>query len=367
MTKAKLIVADSVRNSDLLWATQFHAGDNFIFLEHEGIRSIVVSDLEYERAKTEARVQNVFRDADLHIEKKACGRILGLLKKMGVTECAISPNMPAATYCELKEAGIDMEFIEPMFPERKIKTAEEIEDIRYAQMVCEKGFAAILKTLGEAKITRGQIYFLGTLLTSEILRKIFEMECLKYECVCESTIVACGDEAVKPHSVGKGAVLPNSLIICDLYPRSKKKWYWSDMSRTIVKGKASSEAKKIYGAVYEAQMRGLEMVHPGIEASDIHSWICNFFKEKNYATGIANGIMQGFIHGTGHGVGLDIHELPWIGNAQNQILEEGNVITIEPGLYYQGIGGVRIEDTVLVTKDGHENLATIRKDLIEIL
>ena len=155
---------------------------------------------------------------------------------------------------------------------------------------------------------------------------------------------------------------PNESIVIDIFPRSKKQRYFADMSRTVLKGEASPEIQKMYDAVLEAQMEAIELVKPGTLCSDIHNRVCDVLESRGFKT-IRDGSKVGFIHSTGHGVGLDIHEIPYVG-AQDTPLEKGNVITIEPGLYYPDQGGIRIEDMLLVTENGCENLTSLEKRFV---
>jgi Xaa-Pro aminopeptidase len=148
-------------------------------------------------------------------------------------------------------------------------------------------------------------------------------------------------------------------IIIDIFPRNKRDRYYADMSRTVIKGEATERLADMYDAVLLAQETAIAMVKPGVRCSDIHSRVCEIFEEKGYAT-YKSGSSVGFIHSTGHGVGLEIHEAPPVGE-RDVVLEEGNVITIEPGLYYPDVGGIRLEDLILVTADGHENLTEMEK------
>lgn len=178
-----------------------------------------------------------------------------------------------------------------------------------------------------------------------------------------SIIVSCGEDTVDPHEAGKGPLVAGKSIIIDVVPKSSSNRYYSDMTRTIVKGKASPQIKKIYNAVLEAQMVALNEIKSGIRADLIHKKVQNHFDSTGFKTGIRNGKMEGFFHSTGHGVGLDVHELPRINSNYQKKLETGNVVTVEPGLYYPGIGGVRIEDLVVVTEHGCKNLTNFPKYL----
>ena len=137
------------------------------------------------------------------------------------------------------------------------------------------------------------------------------------------------------------------------------------MTRTVVKGRASDEFKRLYQTVLSAQKMAIKMIKPGIDTFDIHQAVENYFESKGYITDKINKPKKGFFHGTGHGVGLDIHEYPMITSESGEgkyILEQGNVITIEPGLYYLEIGGARIEDLLVVTENGYKNLTKSPKE-----
>ena len=136
--------------------------------------------------------------------------------------------------------------------------------------------------------------------------------------------------------------------------------YFADMSRTVIRGTPSPELKKLYQTVLDAQEEAITKIRDGADGMKIHRGICDRFEKAGYKTGLVNGRMQGYFHGTGHGVGLDIHEAPRISRTGSLLLE-GHVVTVEPGLYYPGLGAVRIEDMVLVTADGCRNLTNYPK------
>ncbi|MCK5268215.1 MAG: aminopeptidase P family protein, partial [Spirochaetes bacterium] len=205
------------------------------------------------------------------------------------------------------------------------------------------------------------------ILTSEEIRRFINSELLKRDCMpVKDTITSSSDQACDVHFFGSGPLKANSAIIIDIFPRSLKTKYWSDMTRTVVKGKASPELKKLYNTVLAGQKKALAIVKAGVSGAEIDKIIRDFFIKEGYQTKEIKGKMQGFVHGTGHGVGLDIHEEPRIHQENRILLKAGNVITIEPGLYYLGLGGVRIEDTVAVTEEGCLNLAKFPKQLLEL-
>ncbi|MBR7105387.1 MAG: aminopeptidase P family protein, partial [Opitutales bacterium] len=170
------------------------------------------------------------------------------------------------------------------------------------------------------------------------------------------TIVAGGNQACNPHEVGHGAILPNSLIVADIFPRLRSTGYFGDMTRTFLKGEPTSAQSSLVETVIKAQKLALSKVKDGVDGSVIHNAVDDFFAKNGYFTEFKKGAWGGFFHSTGHGVGLDIHEKVSI-SPRKCILKTGNVITVEPGLYYRGIGGCRIEDTVAVEKNGMRKLS----------
>ena len=169
------------------------------------------------------------------------------------------------------------------------------------------------------------------------------------------TIIASGDQCCDPHNEGSGPVKAHSSIIFDIFPRSQKTGYFGDLSRTVVRGRASERLKAAYATVQAGQQIAYRNIKNGVSGRDIHQKILDLFAARGFPTGRIDGRMQGFFHGTGHGLGLDIHEPPRISPAE-ATLRTGHVVTVEPGLYYLGMGGVRLEDVVVVTGKGNRNL-----------
>jgi Xaa-Pro aminopeptidase len=169
------------------------------------------------------------------------------------------------------------------------------------------------------------------------------------------TIIAGGDQCCDPHNEGYGALRAHTSVIFDIFPRSQRTGYFGDLSRTVVRGRASERLKEAYETVRQGQDLGFRSIRDGVDGREVHQKILDLFTRKGFRTGKIDGRMQGFFHGTGHGLGLDIHEAPRIGAVQS-VLKAGHVVTVEPGLYYLGMGGVRLEDVVVVTPSGNRNL-----------
>ena len=250
------------------------------------------------------------------------------------------------------------------FPDREIKTRDEIRAIRKAQEASEAGMQVAIEMIRRARIaSSGQLILEREKLTSErVQQRIAEVN-LRYGCVAAHTIVSCGQQTCDPHEEGHGPLRAHQPIILDIFPRSQQTGYWGDITRTVVKGRVSERLALMHQTVLEGQSMALKEIREGANGRVIHQSIVDLFKSRGFVTGQRRGRMEGFFHGTGHGVGLEIHELPRISPRAEVPLRAGHVVTVEPGLYYPGIGGIRIEDLVLVTKKAHQNLTVFPKYL----
>jgi Xaa-Pro aminopeptidase len=254
---------------------------------------------------------------------------------------------------------------EPFFEERVVKSEEEIEQITATQRATEEAVDAAMEAIRAARVGGdGFLRLDGELLTSEALKKIINVKLMESDCIAQHTIVAAGVHGVDPHHQGAGPIRANESIVMDVFPRSGRTRYFADMTRTVVKGKASPKLKAMYRSVLNAQERGIELIRDGADGKAIHSEVNQVLEKDGFTTGMVGGRMQGFFHGTGHGLGLDIHEPPRI-SKMGAVLKSGYVVTVEPGLYYLDAGAVRIEDLVVVTSTGCRNLTKFPKGLPE--
>ncbi len=365
---SKLIIADSEHDSNMFYAAGILIPDDFVYLEKNGKKTIYVSDLEFNRAKKEARVDNVinFSRYGKGINRNTFSGILNIILKENKIKKVLVPENFKMKYAEiLTKNKIKIEVKQGIFfGSRMVKNSAEINKIAAVQKVNEKAMSAAIAVIKKSKIGKdGMLEFQGKFLTSEFIKEIIHLEFLKGGCFTEHSVVSCGNETADPHCYGKGLLFANQPIIIDIFPRSSQNRYFSDMTRTVVKGKASLEIKKIFQAVLKAQKIAISKIKPGIKTSSVHKAAQDYFNQQGFATQEKDGNVEGFIHGTGHGVGLDIHEAPSLSAGDETILKPGNIVTVEPGLYYPGIGGVRIEDLVAVTKNGCENLTNFPKVL----
>ena len=366
---AVLMVAASERDANQYYATRFLAPDSFVFFQTATQKVMLMSDLELDRAKAQATVdlvlsysayEKTLKDRGM-TEPKGVDVMTAALQEFGITDLIVPTTFGVELADALRERGFRLSTRkEPFYPERAIKSPEEVQAIARTMRATEGAIGQAIEVIRAADIFHDQLYYEGKPLTSEDIKKLINVKLMENDCIAQHTIVACGDDACDPHNEGSGPFRAHEAIVMDVFPKSSKNGYYADISRTVVKGNPSDALRRVYDTVLEGQEMGLQMVRAGASGKAIHSAIQDMFERAGYKTGVINERMQGFFHGTGHGVGLEIHEPPRISRLDDT-LQPGHVVTVEPGLYYRGIGGVRIEDTVLVTSDGCENLTTFPK------
>ena len=371
--KALLMVSGSAHNADMYYATRFLSLDPFIFIRNtRGKAILIVSPMEYERAKKESILSEIRSTADYggaSVDKRRNELIiLKTLQEEGIDEVEVPKYFPVSIADSLRKEGITVTPVEELgvTKERETKAEWEIEYIKKAQRACEHAMRVAIEAIRNSRIDGERLVANGEILTSERVRASIEHALVDSGCSCDGgePIVACGKKASNPHFSGHGTIFAHEPVIIDIFPRLKSGRYFADMTRTVSRGDPSSRIKEMYEAVKFAQESAEESVREGVMCSDVHNLVCDMFEDMGYET-IRNHAHanRGFIHFTGHGVGLDVHESPSVGD-NDYVLREGNVITIEPGLYEPGVGGVRLEDMVLVHKNGCENLTRFEKRLV---
>jgi Xaa-Pro aminopeptidase len=366
----RLIVAASEQDPDMLYATRFFAPDAFIFLEERGKRTLVLSDLEIDRARKQAKADEFVSYSALEREVQGKQRkappyekvLSHFLRKRGVRSALVPGNFPLGFAQELEASKIRLRTANGLFwPEREAKTDEELKLMRRALQITESGMARGIEVLSASKPGPGKkLTWSGKTLTSEILRAEIDSAVLRAGGLPANTIVAGGDQVCDPHERGSGPLKANSLIILDIFPRDAKSGYFGDMTRTVVRGRASDEQRRLWQTVREGQELALRNMKPGVDGLELHNEVKQYFADRGFPTEIRGGKQVGFFHGTGHGLGLEIHEFP---RFQKTVFKIGQVLTVEPGLYYPGLGGVRIEDVAVVTKSGNRLLSRFEKRL----
>jgi Xaa-Pro aminopeptidase len=230
--------------------------------------------------------------------------------------------------------------------------------------MAEVGMAEGMQVLRAAKIGRGhKLIYHNVPLTSEKLRAVMDCAVLQACGLAANTVVAGGRQACDPHERGYGPLRAHEPVIIDIFPRSQKTGYFGDITRTVVRGHASEAVRRLYDTVLRGQTIALRKIRANAPTANVHRAVQEFFEQQGYKTSRRNGHMEGFFHSTGHGLGLEIHEPPRMGVNSTGTLKPGHVVTVEPGLYYPEIGGVRLEDVALVTTNGARNLTRFEKVL----
>src|SRR5437899_166305 len=368
--ETRLIVAASETDPDMLYATKFWAPDPFIFLERNGKRTLVLSDLEIDRGRKQAHADEfvMFSKFENEVQGKSkkappYEKVLAhFLKKRGVRSAIVPANFPLRYAEELAANKIRVRATNGIFwPEREAKSDKEVKMMGRALRITEKGLKRAIEVLKQSKLVSGKrLRWHGKTLTSEMLRAEIDSTILRAAGISGGTMVAGGDQACDPHERGFGPLYADSLIILDVFPREAKTGYFGDMTRTVLRGRASEAQRKLWETVKAGQALALRRIKAGLDGMTIHEAIQEFFASRGLPTEIRKGRRVGFFHGTGHGLGLEIHEHPRL---QKVVLKDRQVLTVEHGLYYPGLGGVRLEDVVLVKKTGCKILSRFPKQL----
>ena len=368
-----LIVANSEQDANMLYAVGMFVPDPFIYLRIRGRNYVVLSDLEIGRARRQAphccalslsRYQRQLHRAG--VKRPGMAELVAfVLKERRVRRVVVPESFPCGLAADLQRRGIR---VRPrrgaFFPQREQKSAAEVKKISAALMMAEVGMAEAIQVLRAAKISRkSQLIYRDVPLTSERLRAVVDTAIIQANGLACHTIVAGGEQGCDPHEPGYGPLRAHQPIILDIFPRSQKTGHFGDLTRTVVRGRASEAVRKLYDTVLQGQELGFKRIRPGVRACEVHRAVEEFFQREGYKTGKHHGRMQGFFHGTGHGLGLEIHEAPRLGPNSQEVLKVGHVVTVEPGLYYPDYGGVRLEDVALVTGQRPRNLTRFEKTL----
>jgi Xaa-Pro aminopeptidase len=369
MPLPSLIVADSERSADMLYATRFFAPDAFIFLGARGRRTVVLSDLEIDRGRRAAKVDEVIPYSEVRGRVKTRDSrepslsevLVQFLRERKIRRVRVPHDFPAGVAAALARADVRAEPATGHFwPERETKSPDEARAIGRALRITETGLKRAMEVLRASSVKGRNLIWAGRKLTSEILRAEIDSAILRAGGVPANTIVAGGAQACDPHERGSGPLRPNELIILDIFPRDAKSGYFGDMTRTVVRGRASEAQRRLWQTVQRGQRMAFRGMKPGASGAALHEKIKEFFASEGYPTGQREGRWAGFFHGTGHGLGLEIHEEPRFGRT---IFKPGQVITVEPGIYWPGVGGCRIEDVALITATGVRKLSRFPQEI----
>jgi Xaa-Pro aminopeptidase len=372
-----LIYGDTMRSPELRHEVPVLIPDAFLYAEKDGRRVVILHSLEIPRVREDAPDLEILAleqlgadelfaqglkgwEVELEIAVRGC-------RELGIAHALVPPSFPLGHADHLRANGVEVTVERDLFDNRRrSKTATEIAGIRRAQRACEAALDASRELLRKAQPNGAGLEIDGEPLTCERIKRLIEDVFADHEVEGSDMIVSHGSQTAVGHNMGSGQIAPNEPIVFDLFPRDKATGCYSDMTRTYVVGEPSDEVKEWYALVKRALETSTAGVKPGVNGRTLFEQVCDQFQEAGYKTQLSKEpgevLEDGFFHSLGHGVGLEVHELPSMGRS-GQDLVPGDVITIEPGLYRSGYGGLRLEDIVLVTDDGYEVITDYPYDL----
>lgn len=369
--KPSILFHADAADPDMLYFSRFSAFDPYLAFSYAGKKIGLSNSMEYSRMKRDSGFDEVLLLPE--IQKAASKRfklpagkkpddaqlVRHLAKFYGIREFRVSPRFPAGLAFQLADAGLKVspDMNGGLFPERVVKSAVEIEALRKGNDASAAGFRAVKKALSESRVRGDKLIHQGKVLTSERLRELISLAALEKDAIALHTIAAGGDQACDCHNAGSGPIRPNQLIVVDIFPRRPEDGYWGDMTRTFLKGKASDSQKKLVRTVKKAHELGISLSKPGAVGGKVQDAIQDFFTKEGYKTVRDCAEPEGFFHGLGHGIGLEVHEEPFMRHGAAWKFKAGMTVTIEPGLYYRGLGGCRIEDMIHITPGGNEMIS----------
>jgi Xaa-Pro aminopeptidase len=377
-----LFYADGYRFPDVYHTTRFLAPDPIIALEDVEELVIVASSLEEGRARKESRATTIVNMNEYGAQELSGRGISGtefwatimkrFLDERGLKRVAVAPYFPLAEADSLRAMGIELVVANDLRERRRVKRPDEIDAIEAAQRATEEAWGQGVAAISRSKARADRTLELdGAVFTAERLRAIVESALLERGYASDGAICAPGPQAADPHQIGTGPLHAGEPIVMDIFPQHKQTRYWADMTRTVSKGEPPAEIRKIYDVVKRAQDAGIKALRPGVTGREVHELVEDIIWQAGYDTlrpgqkkNPSDPTPRGFIHSTGHGVGLEIHEAPAIARSGTKPLIAGDVVTIEPGVYDPVIGGVRLEDMLVITETGARNLTQAPRDLV---
>lgn len=377
MARDVLIFADSVTSPEMRHEVPVVIPDPFLYAEKDGKRYVVSAAFEVDRVKEigiegspwehygydELIATGLPREEIVwkHVNLNAC-------RELGITDAVVPRSFPTLAADHLRENGITLEPDHKFFADRRrVKNEAELEGIRKAQKAAEAAMGAARDLIFRAEPSNGGVQVDGETLTSERLKATIRRVFSEHGVSGDDFIVSHGAQTAIGHELGHGPIAPNEPIVIDLWPKDPDSACYADMTRTYVVGEAPEELVKYHGLVKEALDQSFAATKAGVAGSAVYTLVCELFEEHGQKTSLSKApgevLDEGFFHGLGHGVGLEVHEAPSLGRGGTGDLVAGDVVTLEPGLYRPGFGGCRLEDLILVTENGAENLTDFPYDL----
>ena len=365
MADALLIYADSFRSADMRHAVPLGVPDPFLYAEQNGSRHVFVSSME----ATRVRELGLF---DVHVPEELSDELtdrkVSVSPPLWLKRASVPANFPVWLADRLRADGVELDVDQELFDDRRrAKTEAQLAGLRRAQRAAEAAMDTCRVLLRRAEIHGDELLLDGEQLTVERVKRDLNLVFAAHDTTADEYIVAPGAQGAVGHDMGSGPIRPNTPLVVDIFPRDNASAVYTDMTRTFVVGDVPEDVREWHRLCKEALDAALADIRAGVEARSVFDHTCDIFEAAGEPTQRTKKpgeeLANGFFHGLGHGVGLEVHEAPGMGRLANKTLVAGDVVTVEPGLYRAGYGGVRLEDIVLVTDDGAEVITDYPYDL----
>jgi Xaa-Pro aminopeptidase len=371
-----LIYGDTLRSPELRHEVAVPIPDPFLYAERNGRRVVAIHSLEVPRVRgigldvlswddlgwEELLDQGISREElYLHVAERAC-------RSLEVVSAVVPPGFPVELADHLRGAGLELTVDREAFTRRRrVKNEAELEGIRRAQRAAEAAMDVARGLLRSADASGNVLMLDGEPLTCERVKQEIGEVFTAHDMAADELIVSHGGQSAIGHDMGSGPISAGEPVVIDLWPKDRETGCHADMTRTYCVGEPPEELVEYHRLVKRALDEAIAGVRGGAAGHELYRATCELFQEHGYKTlltkDLGETLEDGFFHGLGHGVGLEVHEDPGMGLAPASPLVAGDVVTVEPGLYRPGFGGCRLEDLVLVTEDGCENLTDYPYDL----
>ena len=377
MADAVLIYGDSFRSADMRHAVPLGVPDPFLYAERNGDRHVFANSMEAARLQ-ELGLFDVHVDEELGVDELVESGVepreltaqlaLRAVASLGLERATVPENFPVWLADRLRAQGVELDVDQELFDDRRrSKTEPQIAGMRRAQKAAEAAMDTCCDMLRRSEIIGDQLLLDGKQLTVERVKADMSMVFAAHDTTADEYIVAPGAQGAVGHDMGSGPIRPSTPLVVDIFPRDNASAVYTDMTRTFVVGDVPDDVREWHRLVKEALDRAVAEIRPGVEGRAVFEHTCDIFEAAGEPTQRTKKpgetLGDGFFHGLGHGVGLEVHEAPGMGRLSRKTLVAGDVVTVEPGLYRVGYGGVRLEDIVLVTENGAEVLTDYPYDL----
>jgi Xaa-Pro aminopeptidase len=377
VTDAVLIYADCFRSADMRHAVPLGVPDPFLYAEDNGTRHVFTNSMEATRVRElgvfdvhvneEFGIDELF-ESGLEPRELMAQLALRYVASLGLQRATVPENFPIWLADRLRAQGIELEVDQDVFDDRRrAKTGAQLAGMKRAQKAAEAAMDACRALLRRAEISGEELLLDGEQLTVERVKSDMNVVFAAHDTTAEEYIVAPGAQGAVGHDMGFGPIRPSVPLVVDIFPRDNGSAVFTDMTRTFVVGDVPDDVREWHRLCKEALDTAVAAIRPGVEGRAVFDITCDIFEAAGEPTQrtkkAGETLADGFFHALGHGVGLEVHEAPGMGRNSNKKLVAGDVVTVEPGLYRAGYGGVRLEDIVLVTDDGAEVITDYPYDL----